>query len=272
MRLKNPFRDMRTIRMHLDGAEAEANRAGESTPGAEHLLLAALDFLDGTARWAFERVGADPSTLRQAIEERHVEALRAVGIDADAGVEGAVSVAPPAKGVYRSSGSAQSAFLAAGKLARETRSQLVGAHVLLAIADMEHGTASVPCAASASTSTHSPRPRAKRQDLEGRAGRARAMRLLRPPTASRPPRRSRRLTPARCAARRKASGSPVPPQTLARDDQRRVGRWLTGVLLRVLGPGATNGLVGPVGKRILPLERGQLPPCDQTRVPLPGFG
>lgn len=141
MRLKNPFRDIRTIRMLLDGAEAEANRAGESTPGAEHLLLAALDLPDGTARGAFERVGADPSALRQAIEEQHVEALRAVGIDADAGAEGAVSVAPRAKGVYRSSGSAQSAFQAAGKLARKTRSQLVGAHVLLAIADMEHGTA-----------------------------------------------------------------------------------------------------------------------------------
>jgi ATP-dependent Clp protease ATP-binding subunit ClpA len=39
------------------------------------------------------------------------------------------------------SGSAQSAFQAAGKLARETRSQLVGAHVVLAIAGMQHGTA-----------------------------------------------------------------------------------------------------------------------------------
>jgi ATP-dependent Clp protease ATP-binding subunit ClpA len=141
MRLKNPLRDMRTIKMLLDGAEAEANRAGESVPGAEHLLLAALDLPDGTARRAFEQVGAEPSTLRQAIEEQHAEALRAVGIDADAGAEGAVSVAPRTTGVYRSSGSAQSVFQAAGKLARESRSQLVGAHVVLAIADMEHGTA-----------------------------------------------------------------------------------------------------------------------------------
>jgi ATP-dependent Clp protease ATP-binding subunit ClpA len=148
MRLKNPLRDMRTIKMLLEGAEAEAGRAGESTPGAEHLLLAALDLPDGTARRAFERVGADPGTLRQAIEEQHAEALRAVGIDADAGAsdadagaEGVVSAAPNTNGVYRSSGSAQSAFQAAGKLARKSGSQLVGAHVVLAITGMEHGTA-----------------------------------------------------------------------------------------------------------------------------------
>ena len=140
MRLKNPFRDMRTIRMLLEGAEAEANRAGESMPAAEHLLLAALELPDGTARRAFERVGADPGALRQAIEDQHAEALRAIGIDADT-AELAGPTAPLANGVYRSSGSAQSAFQAAGTLARKTRSQLVGAHVVLAIADMEHGTA-----------------------------------------------------------------------------------------------------------------------------------
>jgi ATP-dependent Clp protease ATP-binding subunit ClpA len=141
MRLKNPFRDMRTIKMLLDGAEAEAGRAGESMPGAEHLLLAALDLPDGTARGALERAGADPSTLRQAIEEQHAEALRAIGIDADGGAEPTVFAAPRTNGVYRSSGSAQSAFQAAGKLARKSGSQLVGAHVVLAITGMEHGTA-----------------------------------------------------------------------------------------------------------------------------------
>jgi ATP-dependent Clp protease ATP-binding subunit ClpA len=134
--IKTRFSDMRTISTLLEGAEAEAARAGGSMPGAEHLLLAALDLPDGTARRAFE-----PGALRQAIEEQHAEALRAVGIDSDAGAEDAVSVAPPTMGVYRSSGSAQGAFQAAGKLARETRSQFVGAHVVLAITGMEHGTA-----------------------------------------------------------------------------------------------------------------------------------
>jgi ATP-dependent Clp protease ATP-binding subunit ClpA len=141
MKLKNPFRNMRTIKKLLEGAEAEASRDGEPIPGAEHLLLAALDMPDGTARRAFERVGADPGSLRQAIEDQHAEALRAVGIDADAGAELAGSVAPGANGVYRSTGSAQSAFQAAGSLARKSHTRLVGAHVVLAITDMEHGTA-----------------------------------------------------------------------------------------------------------------------------------
>jgi ATP-dependent Clp protease ATP-binding subunit ClpA len=140
MRLKNPIRDVRTIKVLLEGAEAEANRAGETMPGAEHLMLAALDLPDGTARRAFERIGADPGALRQAIEDQHAEALRAVGIDA-AGTELAGSVAPPTNGVYGMRGSGRRAFDAAGRLARKTRAQLVGAHVLLAITDMEHGTA-----------------------------------------------------------------------------------------------------------------------------------
>jgi ATP-dependent Clp protease ATP-binding subunit ClpA len=141
MRFKNRFRDTRTIRTLLERAEAEANSAGEDVPGAEHLLLAALDLDDGTARRTFEQTGADPDALRQAIEEQHAEALRAVGIDGDAGTGSAVSAAPRRKGVYRSRGSAESAFQAAGKLARKTGSQLVGAHVVLAITDMKHGTA-----------------------------------------------------------------------------------------------------------------------------------
>jgi ATP-dependent Clp protease ATP-binding subunit ClpA len=141
MRLGNPFRDMRTIKMLLEGAEAEAGRAGESVPGAEHLLLAALELPDGTARRAFERVGADPGALRQAVEGQHAEALRAVGIDAEAGADLPATAEPRANGVYRSSGSAQSAFQATGSLARKSSTQLVGAHVVLAITDMEHGTA-----------------------------------------------------------------------------------------------------------------------------------
>jgi hypothetical protein len=77
---------------------------------------------------------------RLATEDQYADALRAIGIDADT-AELAGPTAPHANGVYRSSGSAQSAFQAARTLARKTRSQLVGAHVVLAVANMEHGTA-----------------------------------------------------------------------------------------------------------------------------------
>jgi hypothetical protein len=66
VKLRNPVRDMRTIKTLMTGAEAEALEAGESVPGAEHLLLSALALPDGSARRAFERVGADPDELRAA--------------------------------------------------------------------------------------------------------------------------------------------------------------------------------------------------------------
>jgi ATP-dependent Clp protease ATP-binding subunit ClpA len=145
MKLRNPVRDMRTIKRLLTGAEAEAHQAGESVPGAEHLLLSALELPDDSARRAFERVGADPDGLRAAIAAQHADALRAIGIEPpdDAALDTGAGKEPPAPtGVFRSSASAQSAFQAASKMARSGRSTpLVGAHVVAAVADMEHGTA-----------------------------------------------------------------------------------------------------------------------------------
>ena len=88
MKIANPVRDARTIKQLLEGAEAEATRAGEPQPGAEHLLLAALDLPDGSARRAFAAAGADPDALRDAIAaQRHgtaARALAALGVDRDA--------------------------------------------------------------------------------------------------------------------------------------------------------------------------------------------
>ena len=49
MKLAGKVRDMRTIKTLLSGAEAEAQRARESLPGAEHLLLSAVALPDGSA-------------------------------------------------------------------------------------------------------------------------------------------------------------------------------------------------------------------------------
>jgi ATP-dependent Clp protease ATP-binding subunit ClpA len=144
VKLKNPVRDVRTIKRLLSGAEAEARQAGESLPGAEHLLLSALALPDGSAKRAFERLGADPDQLRPAIAAAHAEALRAIGIeppddDALDAAAGEDTRAPT--GVFRSNAPAQSAFQAAAQLARAERSQRVGAHIVAAVAEMEHGTA-----------------------------------------------------------------------------------------------------------------------------------
>jgi ATP-dependent Clp protease ATP-binding subunit ClpA len=144
LKLRNPVRDVRTIKRLLTGAEAEALDAGESVPGAEHLLLSALALPDGSARRAFERVGAEPDGLRAAIAAQHADALRAIGIEPpdDSALDAAIAgQRPPAEGVFRSNASAQSAFQAASKLARSGSAPLAGGHVVAAVAEMEHGAA-----------------------------------------------------------------------------------------------------------------------------------
>lgn len=145
MKLGNPVREIRTIKTLLSGAEAEARRAGEAVPGPEHLLLASLALPDGSARRAFEHVGADPDALRPAIAAQHAEALRALGITSvsdEALDAAALDAMPSAKGVFRATAPAQAAFRAAVDLAKTDKpSRLVGAHVVAAVAEIEHGTA-----------------------------------------------------------------------------------------------------------------------------------
>jgi ATP-dependent Clp protease ATP-binding subunit ClpA len=145
MRLPNPVREMRTIGRLLRGSEAHARRMRDALAGAEHLLLSALDLPDGTARAAFTAVGADPDAYEAAVAAVHSDALRAVGI----AVGPAPAPAPPPgpaepvpEGPMRAAPSQQAAFQQAVRLAkRESPSRLRGAHVVLAVAGAEHGTA-----------------------------------------------------------------------------------------------------------------------------------
>jgi ATP-dependent Clp protease ATP-binding subunit ClpA len=128
-----------TIKQLLEGAERLAQQSGESLPGAEHLLLSALALPDGTARRAFERLGVDPTGLPSAIASQHDDALRAVGIEVD--TKDLDIPAPDARGVYLSTPSAQATFKRAVELSGKPKPrQLRGAHVLLAVAEMERGT------------------------------------------------------------------------------------------------------------------------------------
>lgn len=73
----------------------------------------------------------------------HAAALVAAGIDATTAAAMASDrpVTPAmGSGVYRSNPSAQELFQAAGAAARGARQRLAGAHVVLAAADLEHGT------------------------------------------------------------------------------------------------------------------------------------
>ena len=128
-----------TIKQLLEGAERLAQKSGESLPGAEHLLLSALALPDGTARRAFERLGVDSAGLPSAIAAQHEDALRAVGIEVDA--KDLDRPAPEARGVFLSTASAQNAFKRAVELSGKPEPRrLRGAHVVLAVTEMEHGT------------------------------------------------------------------------------------------------------------------------------------
>lgn len=130
--------EVRTIKLLLEGAERLAQQSGESLPGAEHLLLSALALPDGTARRAFERLGVDPDGLPSAIAEQHDDALRAVGIEVKTEFD---APAPAKRGVYLSAPSAQTTFKRAVEMSGKPKPRrLRGAHVILAVTEMERGT------------------------------------------------------------------------------------------------------------------------------------
>ena len=134
------LRQMRSIKQLLTDAEREARAMGDPEPGAEHLLLAAVNLPDGSAARVLEAFGVDRDGLRRAIGEHHAAALASVGID-PAEVAAPTPIEPPSgTGPYRSGASAREAFQAVTTMARRDRT-LLGAHVVAAVAAMEHGTA-----------------------------------------------------------------------------------------------------------------------------------
>lgn len=141
MPFPRPIREFRTIRRLLGGAERLAVEMGDALPGAEHLLLAALDLPDGTARRSFERLAVDPAGLAAAIMAQHDDALRAVGVDVDSVAHLDVP-ASSGRGVFRATPSGQAAFQRAVEVSGAPKPRrLLGAHVVLAVAEMEHGSA-----------------------------------------------------------------------------------------------------------------------------------
>lgn len=133
--------DMRTMKALFATAERAAMADGEPIPGAEHLVLAALELPESSARRAFERVGVDPSRFRSGIAGQHADALHAIGIaPADAVLDGRIPAPAAPRGLMRTSGSAQELFQAVVKMVRKEKSQLYGAYFVLGAAQTEHGT------------------------------------------------------------------------------------------------------------------------------------
>lgn len=138
--LKKRLRDAGTLKALFESAEHHAHDEGQTEPGAEHLVMAALETPDGTARRAFERVGAKPARFRDAVAQQYVEALRAVGIEpsAAAPLSGGSPVSS-AKGAYKAQASAHDLMHELTKTKPfNSALPLLGADVLIAATAGQH--------------------------------------------------------------------------------------------------------------------------------------
>ncbi|MBW9270340.1 MAG: Clp protease N-terminal domain-containing protein [Candidatus Thiodiazotropha sp. (ex. Lucinisca nassula)] len=115
---------------------------GEERPGAEHFVLSALNLEDGTARRTFERLGTDSGKFQAAVEKQYSEALSHIGIDPPS-----LDIRPEplaiSKTFQESQASGQDLMKKLFDLKQKDKQHpLLGAHVLCAVADMQHGVVS----------------------------------------------------------------------------------------------------------------------------------
>ena len=137
--LRQKFDDVRTMRVLFPTAEELAQRDGQDRPGAEHLLLAALDLPDGTATEVLERLGLSREDVRAAISAQHDDALRSLGVEARLDPDD-LPAPEPGRGAYHSTGSAQRLFRAAADHARADGSGLRSAWFIVAATEFDRGS------------------------------------------------------------------------------------------------------------------------------------
>ncbi|MYM28439.1 peptidase [Duganella sp. CY15W] len=142
-KLKQRWKDTRTIMALSLDAEKRALQEGHKHPGAEHYTLAALDLEDGSARRVFARIGVNPEAYRAALASRHGDALSAMGLDgAAAATPNAEAPLPvPPSALFDAQPSGQSLMRRLPELQQRLPAPLCGAHVLLAAASMAHSAA-----------------------------------------------------------------------------------------------------------------------------------
>ena len=139
---RKPGQDIKTMAKLFPAAEAAARADGLDTAGAEYLLVAALDLEDGSARRAFERVGADPDDFPAAIRGQHDDALAKAGMVGihDSALDQHLPEPTPPTGPTKTAPSAQRMFRAVVKAVRKDKSQLYGAYFVLVAAETNYGT------------------------------------------------------------------------------------------------------------------------------------
>lgn len=141
-RKRSRIQDIRIMNQLFPAADAAAAADGEPQAGAEYLVLAALDLDTGSARRAFEAVGADPDQFHDAVRAQHADALRAVGMRPINDEVLDQHIPPPVADdrPHRGAPSGHALFRRVVELVRAERSQLYGAYIVLVAAQTEHGT------------------------------------------------------------------------------------------------------------------------------------
>lgn len=137
MKLPAPFAGMKALKTLVLDAEAAAQRLGDASTGAEHLLIAALADPDGSASRAFARAGIDPSAYSGAVEAAHDAALHNLGL---APVDPA-TLGAGTRGPKKLSESAAHVLRSASTMSKTVRPKALGAQVVVAVTELEHGTA-----------------------------------------------------------------------------------------------------------------------------------
>lgn len=141
--IRRRLKDIDILRRVLLNAEACARAEGGTEPGSEHLIMAALALPDGTARRAFQRIGADPVRFAPSVTQQYADALARMGLDAGAHLIASpeLSSRSPAEGVFKSKPSAQALIR---RVARDrpfgSPKPLLGVDILLAALASDVGT------------------------------------------------------------------------------------------------------------------------------------
>lgn len=140
-KLRQKFRDVRTIKSLFEKAEQHANASGQREPGSEHFVMAAFDLPDETAQNAFRRLNADPSQFAAAVAQQYINALQDIGIkfsQVNSPVRDTMPV-PANNGVYKAKSSVKLLIGALWELKKADSAPLLGAHVVLAAISAQFG-------------------------------------------------------------------------------------------------------------------------------------
>lgn len=132
--------DVRTLKQLCNLAESHARKMGQTKPGAEHFVLAALELPDQLASQALQGKGVTPASYTEAIINHYQQALLSQGIN----VGDSLSTNSPLAqsdptGLYHTQRSGQQLMQHLAKLPKD--SALNSVHVLQAVSQLPDSVA-----------------------------------------------------------------------------------------------------------------------------------